>query len=164
MFNSLNFHPKRKPESDKPTFSKNRDSVPTPCLLGSATDGSLKFSNLGFFCSQERHWYNSYKLWTNITYRTWKWKCDRMWTVSVCKPWPGVCSPGSSGAGFDSRSDWASVYCWAASFWWWAHGRSSLTLPSQLWSYLTSRKIKIGKSTKMCSTGYIIILSNCYHY
>lgn len=32
------------------TFSKNRDSVPTPCLLASTTEDSFWFSNLGFFC------------------------------------------------------------------------------------------------------------------
>lgn len=31
------------------TFSKNRDSVPTPCLLASTTDDSFRFCILGFF-------------------------------------------------------------------------------------------------------------------
>lgn len=49
-------------KTSKLTFSKNRDSVPTPCLLTSAIEESFKFSNLGFFCSiaeteMTKQWY-----------------------------------------------------------------------------------------------------------
>lgn len=36
------------------TFSKKRDSVPTPCLLASAKDWSFKPSSFGFFCYQKK--------------------------------------------------------------------------------------------------------------
>lgn len=53
-------------------------------------------------------------------------------------PWRGVFPLGLDDGGSGSRSDWASVCCWAAAFWRCRRGRSVQTRPSQLWSCLAA--------------------------
>ena len=134
------FHISKKMKHYNLTFSKNSDSVPTPCLLASAIEESFKFSNLGFFCSntkteKRRHGYKDLKKQPNSGSRkTKKYEGKRCMYV----PWQVVWSLELDDGGSGSRSDWASVCCWAAAFWRCRHGRFLQTLPSQRWFYLTA--------------------------